>query len=87
MHVARQDAGSILHAFAASELDVVYVEEQGLAAEFANRDLKRDAGPGGTFPKNQSPCFTLKGEGMTTRATQRLESQSQPEQTLNFPRG
>ncbi len=52
-----EDAGGVLDGFAAApELEVVGVEEKGIAAEFADADLETDARAGGRFIEDHPPA-------------------------------
>lgn len=58
---AAENPGGIFDGFAATELDVVGVEEEDIATEFTNSDFERDAGSGRAFGEEEGPALVAQG--------------------------
>ena len=60
VQVAGEDAGGVLHRFAAADLKVAAAQKQRLPAQLVHASLKGDAGAGGRFLENHAERFSGK---------------------------
>ena len=58
---AAENSGGVFDGFAATELDIVGVEEEDIATEFTNSDFERDAGSGRAFGEEEGPALVAQG--------------------------
>jgi hypothetical protein len=80
VHETRQHLGGVLNRFAATDLDIVFVEEKRIPTEFMNADFEGDARAGRRFGENQSPRLSLQRSGRSLPPARSLQLAGEGEQ-------